>query len=131
MRARDIAIQVPTVAVGDSVTRTVRVMALGRLPGLIVVDERRRPRMVVPGTQILRMLVPRSYQEDPALARTVDEPHADLFWRELASSPSATSCTTRTSARSPCGRTPRCWKPRRSWPAGAPRWSSWWTGAGR
>lgn len=83
MRARDIAIQVPTVAVGDSVTRTVRVMALGRLPGLIVVDERRRPRMVVPGTQILRMLVPRSYQEDPALARTVDEPHADLFWREL------------------------------------------------
>ncbi|TNY35915.1 CBS domain-containing protein [Thermomonospora catenispora] len=83
MQARDIAIQVPTVATGDPVARTVQVMALGRLPGLIVVDERRRPRMVVPGTQVLRILVPNSYQEDPALARTVDEAHADLFWREL------------------------------------------------
>ncbi len=83
MQARDIAVQLPTVAYGDPVTRAVRVMTLGRLPGLIVVDGGGRPRVVLPGTQVLRLAVPRTYQEDPALARTVDEAHADLFWQEL------------------------------------------------
>jgi CBS domain-containing protein len=83
MQARDIAVQVPTVTLGDSVAAAVRVMALSRLPGLIVVDERRRPRLVLPGTQVLRLAVPRAYQDDPALTRTVDEEHADLFWEEL------------------------------------------------
>jgi len=50
---------------------------------LIVVDESRRPRVVLPGTQVLRMTVLRSYQRDQALARTIDEAHADLFWQEL------------------------------------------------
>jgi len=83
MQARDIAVQVPTVTLEDSVATAVRVMALGRLPGLIVVDGRRRPRLVLPGTQVLRMAVPHAYQDDPALARAVDEAHADLFWEEL------------------------------------------------
>jgi CBS domain-containing protein len=83
MQARDIAVQVPTVTLEDSVATAVRVMALGRLPGLIVVDEGRRPRLVLPGTQVLRLVVPRAYQDDPALTRTVDEAHADLFWEEI------------------------------------------------
>ncbi|WP_378279733.1 CBS domain-containing protein [Actinomadura rugatobispora] len=83
MQARDIAVQVPTVTMDDPVTQAVRVMALGRLPGLIVVDARRRPRVVLPGTQVLRLTVPRAYQEDPALTRIVDEAHADIFWHEL------------------------------------------------
>jgi len=83
MQARDIAVQVPTVTLGDSVATAVRVMALGRVPGLIVVDEQRRPLLVLPGTQVLRLLVPRAYQDDPALTRTVDEAHADLFWEEI------------------------------------------------
>lgn len=83
MQARDIAVQVPTITLADSVATAVRVMALGRLPGLIVVDGHRRPRLVLPGTQVLRLAVPRAYQDDPALARTVDEAHADLFWQEL------------------------------------------------
>ncbi|WP_033423934.1 CBS domain-containing protein [Actinomadura flavalba] len=84
MRASDIAVQIPTVTLADPVARAVRVMGLGRLPGLIVVDERRRPVQVLPGTQVLRLIVPRAYQEDPALTRIVDEAHADLFWQELA-----------------------------------------------
>jgi CBS domain-containing protein len=83
MQARDIAVNVPTITVGDSVARAVRVMALGRLPGLIVVDDRGRPSMVLPGTQVLRLAVPTSFQSDPALARTIDEEHADTFWHEL------------------------------------------------
>ena len=82
MQARDIAVKLPTVTVHDPVTRAVRVMTLARLPGLIVVDDESRPRMVLPGTQVLRMTVPIAYQEDPALTRTVDEAHADLFWQE-------------------------------------------------
>ncbi|GAA2108431.1 CBS domain-containing protein [Actinomadura alba] len=83
MQARDIAVNVPTVTVTDPVTKAVRVMVVGRLPGLIVVDGGMRPRMVLSGTQVLRLAVPGSYQEDPALARTIDETYADRFWQEL------------------------------------------------
>lgn len=83
MHASDIAVNVPTVTVNDPVATAVRVMAVGRLPGLIVVDERSRPQLVLPGTQVLRLAVPDTYQEDPALARAVDEAHADRFWLEL------------------------------------------------
>ncbi|GGN29768.1 histidine kinase [Lentzea pudingi] len=84
MQARDIAVNVPTVTVDDPVAKAVRVMAVSRLPGLIVVDAHARPWTVLPGTQVLRLAVPGSYQDDPALARTIDEAHADRFWLELA-----------------------------------------------
>ncbi|MFA1551114.1 CBS domain-containing protein [Actinomadura chokoriensis] len=83
MKARDIAIKVPTVTRDDSIAHAIQVMALGRLPGLIVVDDVQRPRLVLPGTQVLRLAVPVAYQEDPALTRTVDEAHADVFWHEI------------------------------------------------
>ncbi len=83
MQARDIAIHMPTVTVRDRVARAVRVMAVGRMPGLIVVDDDGRPHTVLPGTQVLRLAIPGPYQEDPALAGTVDETQADLFWHEL------------------------------------------------
>lgn len=85
MQARDIAVNVATVTVDDPVAKAIRVMAVGRLPGLVVVDKRSRPTIVLPGTQVLRLAVPRPYQEDPALTRTVDEAHADEFWQELGS----------------------------------------------
>ncbi|MEU6714361.1 CBS domain-containing protein [Nonomuraea sp. NPDC046802] len=83
MQASNIAVKLPTVTVDDPVTKAVRIMALGRMPGLIVVDDRGRPSSVLPGTQVLRLAVPGAYQEDPALCRTIDEAHADLFWGEL------------------------------------------------
>ncbi len=83
MQARDIAVPVPTITANDSVARAVQVMTLGRLPGLIVVDEVGKPAMVLPGSQVLRLAIPSSYQDDPALARVIDEQHADRFWLEL------------------------------------------------
>lgn len=83
MQARDIAVQVPTVTIDDPAARAVQVMAVGRLPGLIVVDVRARPQLVLPGTQVLRLVVPRAYQEDAALVRAIDEGYADRFWSEL------------------------------------------------
>lgn len=83
MRAHDIVDDVPTVTADDPVAAAVRLMARTRLPGLIVVDARSVPIRVLPGTQVLRMTVPRSHQVHPSLARTIDEPHADQFWQEL------------------------------------------------
>jgi len=82
MRAGDLAVEVPTVRVGDPATRAVRIMTDEQLPGLIVVDEADRPRFVIPGSQVLRMLVSH-YSGDAALARTIDEEHADEFWTDL------------------------------------------------
>ena len=83
MPASDIAVEVPTVTLDDPVTRAVKIMADRQLPGLIVVDRASHPRAVLPGSQVLRMIVAQTYQRDPALARTIDEAHADLFWQEL------------------------------------------------
>jgi hypothetical protein len=60
-----------------------RILASGDLPGLIVVDEVAKPLLVLPGTQVLRLAVPSYIQDDPTLARVVDEAAADLFVREL------------------------------------------------
>ncbi|MDX3005140.1 CBS domain-containing protein [Kribbella solani] len=83
MRAVDVAVGVSTVSVTDSVIRAVQVMAVGRLPGLVVVDGVGRPVAVLPGSQVLRLSIPAAFQDDPMLVRAVDEPSADVFWREL------------------------------------------------
>ncbi|GEM34496.1 CBS domain-containing protein [Nocardia neocaledoniensis] len=85
MRAGDIAINLPTVRPSDPVAKAVRLMVVNRLPGLIVVDTADRPVAVLPGTQVLRLVIPGSYQNDPTLVRTIDEVHADLFWQEPGS----------------------------------------------
>ena len=61
-----------------------RLLAEQNLPGLIVLDDEGAPFTVLPGTQVLRLAVPQYCQDDPALARVVDEQHADLFLRGLA-----------------------------------------------
>jgi hypothetical protein len=48
-----------------------------------VVDDERRPQTILPGTQLLRLGVPAYCQEEPALARAVDEPAADVFLRGI------------------------------------------------
>ena len=51
MKARDLVEPVPTVTADDQVAVAVRVMGQAHLPGLIVVDEQRKPRTVLPGSQ--------------------------------------------------------------------------------
>jgi CBS domain-containing protein len=60
-----------------------RLLADHRLPGLIVVDERRHPKAVLPGSQLLRAIIPGYVQDDPALARVYDESHADKLCENL------------------------------------------------
>src|SRR5688572_27127596 len=80
MQARDIVVSVPTITLQDTVAKAIQVMALGRLPGLIVVNDAGRAAMVLPGSQVLRLVVPATYQSEPALAHAIDEEAADRFW---------------------------------------------------
>jgi hypothetical protein len=43
-----------------------------------------RPATILPGTQVLRMAVPAYCQDDPALARVIDEAAADVFLNGVA-----------------------------------------------
>lgn len=84
MRAGDLMSDFPTVRPDTPAIEAARLLAGQDLPGLVVVDQHDRPTSVLPGTQVLRMAVPSYCQDDPTLARVVDEAHADLFMRELA-----------------------------------------------
>jgi len=83
MRAGELATPFPTVEQTTPAIEAARLLAGQNLPGLIVVDDRGRPSTILPGTQVLRMAVPRYCQDDPALARVIDEAAADVFLREL------------------------------------------------
>lgn len=83
MRARDLAAPFPVVELATPALDAARLLAGQDLPGLIVVDGRNLPLTILPGTQVLRMAIPPYCQDDPALARVVDEAAADVFLREL------------------------------------------------
>jgi CBS domain-containing protein len=83
MQARDLESPFPTVELTTPALAAARLLAGQDLPGLIVVDDSGRPLTILPGTQVLRMAVPQYCQEDPTLARVVDEAAADVFLREL------------------------------------------------
>ncbi|MFC4016046.1 CBS domain-containing protein [Nonomuraea purpurea] len=83
MRARDLLADFPTVALDTPVIEAARMLADQDLPGLVVVDDDGSPFTILPGTQVLRLAVPAYCQDDPALARVVDEAHADAFLRAL------------------------------------------------
>jgi CBS domain-containing protein len=83
MRARDLAAPFPTVGRQTPALEAARLLAGQNLPGLIVVDDAGRPATILPGTQVLRMAVPSYCQDDPALARVIDEAAADVFLRGI------------------------------------------------
>jgi CBS domain-containing protein len=77
VRARDLAQDLPTVGPDDPALTAARLIADGRLPGIAVVDGSGHPVAVLPASQVLRIVVPGYVQDDPALARVVDEPGAE------------------------------------------------------
>jgi CBS domain-containing protein len=80
MRARDVAIPMSTVTESTPAREAVRELAAQDLPGLVVVDEKGRPLTVLAGTSVLRMALPTYCQDDPALARVIDESAADVIF---------------------------------------------------
>lgn len=77
MLAQDLAAPYPTVRMHTSAREAAQLLAERRLPGLIVVDENDHPVAILPGSQVLRLLVPTYVQDDPTLARVLDEEYAD------------------------------------------------------
>ena len=84
MRAGELAEEYPVVQLDTDALTAARTLAGRRLPGLIVVDREGEPYTVLPGSQVLRFLIPRYIQEDPALARVIDERTSDDMLRRLA-----------------------------------------------
>jgi CBS domain-containing protein len=83
MLARELAEPYPVVDLDSDAFAAARLLAERRLPGLIVNGDDGRPWTILPGSQVLRFVVPGYVQDDPALARVYDERHADQLFRPL------------------------------------------------
>ena len=83
MQAHDLAKPYPTVRMETDGATAARLMTEQNRPGLIVVDEHEHPLAILPGSQVLRMLIPRYVQDDPTLARVLDENFADHLCDKL------------------------------------------------
>lgn len=77
MRARDLAEHIPTVSLTDSAHDAAVILSREKVAGLIVVDDGGHPYTVLPGSQVLRFIVPQYVQDDPKLARVFDEKGSD------------------------------------------------------
>ena len=84
MLARDLAEPYPTVKLSTPATDAARLLADRKLPGLIVVDENDHPVAILPGSQLLRRIIPGYVQDDPALARVMDEESSDHLCDAIA-----------------------------------------------
>lgn len=84
VRARELSAEYPTVTPDHSALEAARLLAGQGLPGLVVVDDRRRAVAVIPASRLLRHIVPQHVQDDPTLARVYDERHADRLCAKLA-----------------------------------------------
>jgi CBS domain-containing protein len=83
MHAGDVAVQMSVVGEDTPAREAARVLAAQDLPGLIVLDGKGRPLTVLAGTQVLRMALPSYCQDDPALARVIDEAAADVIFEGI------------------------------------------------
>lgn len=77
MRVRDIAVPAPVVEAGTPVPDALRLLISSGLPGLVALVGDRH--VVVPGSQVLRVALPRYVIDDPSLARVLDEASADAL----------------------------------------------------
>jgi CBS domain-containing protein len=74
----------PVVSLDDEARQAVELLASRRLPGLIVTRPDGSPYAVLPASQVVRFLVPSYVQDDPSLARVIDESLADRVADKLA-----------------------------------------------
>jgi CBS domain-containing protein len=77
MRASDLVERIPVVRRETSALEAARIVASLRVGGVVVVGDDGEPVAVIPGTQLLRLVVPRYVRENPNLAHVYDEAGAD------------------------------------------------------
>ena len=66
----------PVLTIESEALEAARLLAEHRLPVLVVMEDG-RPRAILPASQVVRFLVPGYVQDDPTLARVLDESMAD------------------------------------------------------
>lgn len=86
MTARLLAQPFPIVTPETDAMEAAQTLATQRLPGLIVCTEDGRPYTILPGSQVLRFLIPTYVQDDPVLAGVLDEQASDELCRKLVCS---------------------------------------------
>ncbi len=84
MQAHELASPYPTVRMDTSALDAVRLLTEEQRPGLIVVDDNDHPIAIMPASEVLRFVIPGYVQDDPALARVLDEAYADKMCDALA-----------------------------------------------
>ena len=72
----------PVLTMESDALEAAELIAEHRLPGLVVTDQD-RPRSILPASQVVRFLVPGYVQDDPSLARVLDESMADQVAKSL------------------------------------------------
>ena len=77
MRARSLAEAAPYVRSSDSALEALRVLTTAGLPGVVVRDGDQF--VVIPASQVLRVILPQYVLDDPSLGRVWDEASADAL----------------------------------------------------
>ena len=67
----------PSVDLDSNALEAVQLLAEQRLPALVVTDLDGSPHSILPASQVVRFLVPSYVQDDPSLARVMNESMAD------------------------------------------------------
>ncbi|MBC9728025.1 hypothetical protein [Streptomyces sp. TRM68367] len=83
MRAGDLAEQYPAVFADDDAVAAARYFVEQRLPALLVLDADRRPYAIVPGSQLLRVLVPDFVLESHVLASALRDSEVESLAEQL------------------------------------------------
>jgi predicted transcriptional regulator len=83
VRARDLVVDYPAVRDDTPAIDAAKLLAGQDLPGLIVTNASGQPTTILPGTEVLKMAVPRYVQDDPTLAHVIDDATSDIFVNAL------------------------------------------------
>lgn len=85
MRASELAERIPTVRCETTGAEAARTVAEFRLSGLVVVGDDDVPMAVIPGSQLLSVVLPQYLRDDRKLSHAVDERAADEMCQRLNS----------------------------------------------
>ena len=73
----------PVVDLDSSALEAAQLLAERRLPALVVTEREGTPHAILPASQVVRFLVPGYVQDDPTLARVMNESMADRACDQL------------------------------------------------
>jgi CBS domain-containing protein len=83
VHASDLVEEYPLVGIDSDALEAARILAVRRLPGLVVTEASGAPYAILPASQVVKFVVPRYIQDDPSLAGVIDEPAADRIAAQL------------------------------------------------